>query len=559
MSVSSGSPADPATDGRGILIVGAGPTGLALAVQLLRFGVPFRIIDRSLDRVHESRALAVQARTVEILQTVGLAETLLRRGNRGAQVILHFDRANTARVDLAEFKRTDTRFPFILFVSQAETEAVLEQHLHEHGAGIERGVELIELDRASAACKLRHRDGREESITPRFVAGCDGAHSAVRKHAGIDFQGDAYLQQFMLGDVEIDGPLEPNTLHAFPGDGAIAVLFPLGSPRTWRVIATAVDEGVSAATVATSALDQPMVRELSLEELQSVLDIATGGTLALRDPAWLAHFRLHHRQARHYRDGAVFLAGDAAHIHSPVGAQGMNTGIQDAWNLGWKVALVLRGHAHPMLLDSYEAERWPIGRFLLRYTDRIFGTVIRGMSRSRSARMIRRRVLPYVAPYLLRAPRVRRAAFDFISELGIHYRQSPAVEEGTPPLRLGPRAGDRIPDLVIEVEGQKVHLQDVLAGARIHLLLCGTAEGWDRARVAGLVERYPRLLEVHYVGRDPSARTLVDHSGDTLAQLGVRDGSTAQYLVRPDGHIGFRCGGQQLEAAERYLGCWFCP
>jgi 2-polyprenyl-6-methoxyphenol hydroxylase-like FAD-dependent oxidoreductase len=270
-----------------VLIVGAGPTGLALAVQLVRFGVHVRIIDRSLDRVRESRALAVQARSIEILQTVGLAETLVRKGNRSARLMMHFDHEHAVEVNLAEFKRADTRFPFILFVSQAETEAVLEEHLLAQGVTIERGVELTELDSNTSRCRVRDRDGREEDISVRYVAGCDGSHSTIRKMTGIAFEGDAYLQRFVLGDVEIDGPLERDRLHAFPGDGAMAMFFPLGSPRTWRVIASSVDAGASGEPMqqATGAADESLTSELPLTELQAVVDIATQARVVLKDPA----------------------------------------------------------------------------------------------------------------------------------------------------------------------------------------------------------------------------------------------------------------------------------
>jgi 2-polyprenyl-6-methoxyphenol hydroxylase-like FAD-dependent oxidoreductase len=539
-----------------VLIVGAGPTGLALAAQLLRFEVPFRIIDRSLDRVNESRALAVQARSVEILQTLGLADALVARGNRSARLMMHLDRDHAMPVNLAEFKRRDTRFPFILFVSQSETEAVLGEHLLSHGVRIERATMLVELDAITGLCRIRHADGSDEELTVQFVAGCDGSHSTVRKLTGVAFRGDAYLQQFVLGDVEIDGPLEADTVHAFPGSGAVTLVVPLGSPRTWRVIAASADTS-RVVQLSTSLAAEPLTREASLEKLQAIVDIATEGILALKDPAWLADFYLHHRQAAHYRAGIAFLAGDAAHIHSPVGAQGMNTGIQDAWNLGWKLALVVRGQAHPALLDSYEAERWPIGRILLRTTDRLFSVFIRAISRSRVASVMRRRVVRHVAPFVLRNERLRRAAFDFVSQLGIRYRRSPVVEEGMPHLERGPKAGDRLPDFEIERDGQTVYLQDLVASPGMHLLLCGPADAWDRSQLAVLKERYARLLSIHFLVRRTNISAAVDRTSQTLAQLGVGDRNAAQYLVRPDGHIAFRCGSTDLAAIERYLALWF--
>ena len=543
-----------------VLIVGAGPTGLALAAQLLSFGTRFRIVDRALDRAHESRALAVQARTLELLQSVGLADALVARGNPSTRLILHFEGGRTAEMALGGFAAADTRFPFILFVSQAETEALLGSHLTSHGVTIERGVELTELsaDSEGVDVRLRHGNGQEERLRAEYLVGCDGAHSTVRKRAGISFEGDAYLQDFMLGDVEADASdpmLTPGSLHSFGGRRETAMFFPLRNPRTWRVIAVSGGLASPSATRPVAS-DEPLTGELTLPELQAVVDGATGGGVQLRDPAWLAHFRLHHRQASRYAAGRVFIAGDAGHIHSPVGAQGMNTGVQDAWNLGWKLALVAAGRVHPVLLDSYEAERWPVGRALLRYTDRAFSVFTRSMSGSAVASWIRRAIVPRVIPRVMRAERVRAIAFRFVSELAIAYRNSPAVLEGEPLLTRGPHAGDRLPDADLVVNDRATTLQREVSGACFHLLLCGSPETWDSQAnaVTTLVTRWD-VLRAHHLTRSPSPDCLVDDAGTALSRLGVDD--AGQYLVRPDGYIAYRCAGVDLGGLERYLARWF--
>jgi hypothetical protein len=233
----------------------------------------------------------------------------------------------------------------------------------------------------------------------------------------------------------------------------------------------------------------------------------------------------------------------------------MNTGIQDAWNLGWKLALVTQGSADPRLLDSYDAERWPVGRFLLRYTDRLFGTFTRALSARRAATWAREVVVARVVPRVLSSPRLRRAAFRFVSELAIRYRRSPAVVEGDPRLRGGPRSGDRLPDRHVMSAGLQIALQRAVVGPHLALLLCGDNTDWDSDRIAVLVERHHPLLNVIQLSRRPASDALVDEDGGTLAMLGVRD--AAQYLVRPDGHIAFRCAGRDLTAVERYLAEWF--
>ncbi|HEX7049851.1 MAG TPA: FAD-dependent monooxygenase [Longimicrobiales bacterium] len=531
-----------------VLVVGAGPTGLTLAAQLQTFGARLRIIDRLVERGRESRALAVQARSLEVLDALGLADALVSRGNPGARVRIHLDDA-VVDLPVGDIGAADTRFPYVLFVSQAETEGVLGAHLAAVGVTIERGVELTGFEAGSddVACTLRHRDGRLEIVRTRYLAGCDGAHSTVRKGAGIAFGGGAYPQDFMLGDVELEGPLERGIIHAFTGRRGVALFFPLGRPTTWRLIGIEPDGRERADR-------EPTTRDLSLAELQAVADAATGGRVRLHDPAWLTRFRLHHRQAAHYRAGRIFLAGDAAHIHSPVGAQGMNTGIQDAWNLGWKLALVTRGAADPALLNSYEAERWPVGRFLLRYTDRLFSAVV-AVARSRLATALRNLLLPHLLPWLM-ASRSRRARlFRFISQLGIRYRRSPLSREAEPRLRRGPLAGDRLPDAELTRDGHPTSLQRETAGPRLHLLLCGAPEAWDDAPVPTLRAHFGDLLAVHRLTRTPAPGALVDPAGTAFARLGIE--TAAQYLVRPDGHIAFRCAGTDLEALRRYLERWF--
>lgn len=529
-----------------MLVVGAGPTGLTLAAQLRSFGIRFRIIDRLLDRVHESRALAVQARTLEVLQGVGLAPQLVAAGRTSTRLMLHIEN-RVAEADLGGFGVADTRFPFILFISQAETERIFNQHLAASGTRVERGVELVDFLASDTGvdCTLRDTDGREERVHAAYLVGCDGAHSTVRKGAGISFEGGTYLQDFLLGDVEADGSIERDTLHSFAGRRGVAMFFPLGAPRTWRVIAMAPDG-------APEPSDAPMTSDLSLPELQAVVDGATGGRVRLSDPAWLAHFRLHHRQAEGYRAGRVFLAGDAGHIHSPVGAQGMNAGIQDAWNLGWKLALTIRGLAGEGLLDSYEAERWPVGRTLLVTTDRVFSLFTRAMSTGAIAAWFRREVVYRVLPRVLSSQRLRAFAFRFISQLRIHYRNSPIVTEGKPRLAAGPKAGDRLPDAPLTRDGRPTYLQQELSGPFYHLLLCGESDGWDGDGLANLTDRYADILRAYRLGRPTGKQSgLVDPSGAAFRRLGV--GDAAQYLVRPDGYIAFRCAGRDLAGIGGFL------
>ena len=533
-----------------VLVVGAGPTGLTLGLTLAAWGVPTRVVDRQLDRVHESRALAIQPRSLEVLGALGLAAPLLSRGNDAIRVQFHAG-GKVVEVPIFDTGLEDTRYPFVLFLSQAETEAVLSESLAERGLIVERGTELVDttVQPAGVRCVLRHRDGRTEQVSPAYLVGCDGAHSTVRHQAGIGFAGSAYPQTFALADVEVDGDLDPDAAHFFPADDGVLLVFPLRHPASWRLLTIAdLDPGRD------PGVDQP-----TMTELQEIVDRFAGGSLRLRDPFWLTYFKVHQRLATDYRAGPVFLAGDAAHVHSPAGGQGMNTGIQDAWNLGWKLALVLRG-ADPELLDSYQAERQPVGRFVLRLANAPFRVAT---GTSRVPRLVRTRLLPRLAPLAGRIGPVRRIGFRIVSELGIRYRGSPLSVEGRPRLRTGPRAGDRLPDGPIERGNQPGWLHEALSGPRLHLLLSGPIDAWDAAAVAAANASARDLVAVHYLTDDPPppadirGDVLHDAEGSLLRRLGR--GRPAQYLVRPDGHIGYRCADADLDGLRRYLDRWLPP
>ncbi|MEU6578479.1 FAD-dependent monooxygenase [Streptomyces sp. NPDC046805] len=497
-----------------VLVVGAGPTGLALAAQLRACGTAFRIVDRSLDRVHESRALGIQPRTLEALAGFGVTDELVARGNPTMRVRLHLPR-RVVQVPLFDIGLADTAYPFLLFLSQAETEKVLAEHVTGQGASVERGTEVVRLreEGSSVRCRLRRGDGTEETVAARYVVGCDGAHSTVRAEAGIGFEGYAFPQTFLLADLDVDG-LEPGSVHAYVTGVGVLLFFPLGSPAPWRLLAIRPPDAPGT--------------EVTLELLQEIADRYTTDRVVLRDPVWMTDFRLHNRAAAHYRSGPFFLAGDAAHIHSPAGAQGMNTGIQDSLNLGWKLALVCRGRAPEELLDTYEAERAPVGRTVLRFTARAFAL---GTSGNPVARLARAHLASRLAPLALRVSAPRGRAFRTVSELGIHYRRGPATTAGSRPPGRGPHAGDRLPDL-------PSGLQARTAGPGWHLLLSGPPEAWPGDQLAPVLHGRDDLIDVHRLDRQSP-------------WPGVTHG-----LVRPDGYLGYVARGTQVAGLHTYLDRW---
>jgi 2-polyprenyl-6-methoxyphenol hydroxylase-like FAD-dependent oxidoreductase len=529
-----------------VLVVGAGPTGLALAAQLRAFGAGFRIVDRQPDQVHESRALAIQPRTLEVLAGLGIADTLVEHGNPAVRLQTHTG-SRTARLPLFDIGMDDTAYPFLLFLSQAETENILATHLAQRDVAVERGTELTGLSHGidRVTCTLRHIDGGTETLHADYVVGCDGAHSTVRHNAGIGFTGSAYPQTFVLADLDADG-LEPGAAHVYLSSAGMLFFFPLGHPAPWRLLAMRPMPDAQ-----RPAGDEPAP---TLAELQALTDTYTTGDVRLHEPVWATYFRIHNRHATTYRAGRVFLAGDAAHIHSPAGAQGMNTGIQDASNLGWKLALTASGTADPALLDTYETERQAVGRNVLRFTDR---ALCIATSTNPLIRVARTHIAPQLIRLAGRSRRARAAGLRTIAQLAINYRHSPAVEEGNPRLRRGPRAGDRLPDAAVHADGQAHALHRALGAPRYHLLLTGPADIWPPQPAAVLGTPATGIVAAHRLTREPTHGALADTHGHAYTRLGIdRGDDVAHYLIRPDGHIAYRAAGNDLTGLHAHLDRW---
>jgi len=520
-----------------VLVAGGGPTGLMLALGLASRGISCRVVDRTPVRSDRSRALVVHARSLELLQKLGIADELIAVGRRtmAAKVFIN----GRPAVDFAfgeVAKVTDTPFPFTLLVSQVDTERVLEKRLAALGMHVERPLELLGFaqDDEGVRARLRHGDGHEEELRARYIVGCDGAHSVVRKGAGLSFDGGAYPQDFVLADVTVDWENNDDSLYIFVSRAGLLAVFPFAEPGSYRLIATRSE----------SVPDD--VGDPSLDEMREIVRQTSPVPMEIREPRWLARFRLHHRAADHYRAGRAFVAGDAAHIHSPAGGQGMNTGIQDAANLAWKLALVLRGLAPESFLDSYEAERLPVGRRLLRTTDRLFaGTAARGPVSLALAGFL----LPRLGGIALGRPGLAVRGFRFISQLEIAYPSSPVVDEARPRLRGGPRAGHRAPDAKVRRDGSDTTLFSLCTGAAHHLIFFG-GDSADALRT--LAAEHLGDVQAHHVVRGPGAAgAWTDESGEAHRRYGITE--SGYYLIRPDGYIAFRATGLSTEPLASYL------
>lgn len=522
-----------------VLIVGAGPTGLALAAQLIAFGATVRIIDRRRAPVRESRALVVQPRTLELLRPIGVTEALLARGETAAAARLHLgDRAVT--VAMHDAGVYDTPYPFLLLLRQAEVEAVLRDHLRDCGLAVEWGTEFLscQVGSTSVVAAVRVAEGGERRVKVDYVAGCDGSGSTVRRDVGIEFVGAAYRQSVLLADVAIDADLSAEPVHAFVSRHGGLVLFAGGEHAPWRVILIRGRRSRAAGP-------------LDADALRSRVALLTADRVRVGEVAWMSDIPQQHRLATAFRAGRVVLAGDAAHVHSPAGARGMNSGIQDACNLGWKLGLVVRAVGDEALLEAYDAERRPTARLSLLLTHLLFFAEAADhplLERTRAA------LAPLVVPTAVRLPWLRRAGLRTIGQLGVRYPRGALAIEGRSGLRHGPRAGSRMPDAPLSCDGMPCRLHQVLATARFHLLLCGPSAAWSRSQVSSLRLRYDGLVDIHEVNAEPATRALHDPDGALLDQLGARP--HAHYLLRPDGHVAYRCAGTDLATVVRHLARW---
>jgi 2-polyprenyl-6-methoxyphenol hydroxylase-like FAD-dependent oxidoreductase len=391
-----------------VAIVGAGPTGLALACELRLAGVSCRVLERRTEEPNLTRAFAVHARTLELLDARGMAEGLVERGVKVGSV----NPTPGAVLDLTALR---TRYPMVLIVAQSRTEKMLEQRARELGAEIVRGAEVSALEQDADGVRLDLADG--SSLRAKYVVGTDGSHSTIRRLIGVDFVGTQYETHIMLADVQLERPPAETLFGATTQDGLV-LFVPFGD--SWfRAIAW--DRRRE-----TVPLEEP----ITVGEIRDAFQSIAGDDYGMGEPRWSTRFLSERRQARTYRVGRVFLAGDAAHVHSPVGGQGMNTGIQDAMNLGWKLAAAVHGWAAPDLLDSYEKERHPVGEQVLKLTDALYKLV---MSRSKLGAAARRAAIRT----LLRFGRVRQVLGGRLSGIGIKYDRPSGSHRWT---------GRRVPD-----------------------------------------------------------------------------------------------------------------
>ena len=478
-----------------VLIVGAGPVGLMLAAELARYGVAVRIIDQSAHATQTSKALVVWPRTLELMDRMGCGGAFLAAGLRAHGATI---RGGDAVLGHARFDDVASPYPFALMIPQSETERLLGEHLSSLGVEVERNVRLdgVVQREAVVEARLTRADGRTETCEVAWLAGCDGAHSSVRHALGVDFHGSTQSDEWLLADVRLEGAAAPPPDEVAPylhRDGPF-VIFPIPGGRA-RVVAD----------VGKADLDKPPTNP-TLEDVQALIDRRAGGGFRAYDPVWLTHFRINERKVAEYRAGRIFLAGDAAHIHSPAGGQGMNTGMQDAINLAWKLAMVIRGDAAPALLDSYSPERSAVGDMVLRNAAALTSVSTVANPAAQALRNVALR-------FLLGLHAVQHRMATTMSEIDIAYPHSPLSSGAGAGARLAPEQYGGPPP------GSGRAPRFVLHAA-------------DANEARALIDRFPMLLE---------AAPRVPPAGAGLL------------IVRPDGYVGFSSAGEAWTQASAYL------
>src|SRR5712671_4370207 len=499
-----------------VLIVGAGPTGLVLALWLTRQGIRVRIIDKAAEPGTTSRAIVVQARILEFYHQIGIADEVAERGLQLAAANLWVRGRKAGRAAFGEMGKGLSPCPYALIFPQDEHERLLIEHLSIGGIEVERRIELVSFEDAGdrVLARLKRPDGTEEMCEAAYLAGCDGAHSKVREVLKTGFPGGTYAHVFYVADVQATGPAMDGELHVALDDADLLVIFPLKGVGRARLIGTVRQDAEKRHEhLGRDAVSKRLIERMSIE---------------VERVNWFSTYHVHHRVAAHFRGGRAFLLGDAAHIHSPVGGQGMNAGIGDAVNLAWKLAAVLHGRADLALLDTYEPERIAFAQRLVATTDQGFKIVT---SDGPVARFVRVHIVPRLLPALFQSNSFRRFMFRTISQTAVNYRGS-SLSEG---IAGRVRGGDRLPWIefdATEDRGIDNFMPLTSLDWQVHVY------GEPRPGIAELCQR--RQLPLHVFPWLP-----------VMSRTGLS--RNAVYLVRPDGYVALADPDASASTLEAYL------
>ena len=515
-----------------VLIVGAGPSGLMMAAQLLRHGVQPIIIDDKQGPTSHSNALVVQARSLEIYRQMGIVDGVLSNGNPVKGASFNIDQKERATFELTGIAHDQTAFPYLFLYQQFKNERTLLEYLTLNCCPVYWNTSLLSVKQIDQKVEVQLKNGEQFSfVTCDWVVGADGAHSAVRKRLQIPFNGDTYRHEFFLADVELSNKdLSADYVQLFLTKNGFAGFFPMPEENCYRIIGNLPDASQK--------------QDWKIEDILPLLNKTTGKAINLVNNNWFTVYRLHHRMAENFRQQRCFLIGDAAHIHSPVGGQGMNTGLQDAYNLGWKLAGVVNEQIADSILNSYADERMPVAKTLLATTDRIFTLV---MSRSWLIGLFKKWVVPKLLRLIWSKENSRRLFFKQISQTGLSYRNSKINLHLSEAVNV--KAGDRLPYLKVfdEKKQQTTDLHEWCSKPGFTLIVLGKLTELDLFSLAKwITQQYPAFLNFFYL--PPSEKN--QHVFDAFE---IGENQSKSLIIRPDMYIGFINDKVDMVLMDNYL------
>ncbi|HVF90102.1 MAG TPA: FAD-dependent monooxygenase [Blastocatellia bacterium] len=506
-----------------VIIVGAGPTGLSLACQLARYGIDFVIIEKNEGVTPYSKAIGVHARTLEIYEQIGLSQKAIERGAIAGKARMLEGGELRAELDLSNIGQGLSPYPYMLLLEQSKNEQLLYEYLRSREREVlwKTELESISQTEAGTTARVKTADGSSRIIEAKYLAGCDGAKSMVRRAIGLGFQGSTFERLFYVADAHVEWKFSHDALHICLSKDSLLLFFPLKGEKRYRIVGTFPEEFKK---------DEG---DILYEEIEGRIKAEAKLELDIHDVEWFSTYKVHTRHVDRFSAGRCFLAGDSAHIHSPAGAQGMNTGIQDAYNLAWKMAMVLRDGAGEKLLDTYNEERLENAKDLLQTTDRLFQL---GAGSEWILAFLRTNVLPSVARYVLGFDTIRNFIFHRISQIGINYRHgSLSQHAGDEDFKV--KAGDRMPYL--QVGGESIY--DRLHEPRFHLLAFSDSPSEIQALQPEVESRFAESVDSYAIPLDEQAAEI----------FGTE--KPFNLLLRPDNYIGFISSDTSPGRLQAYL------
>ncbi|MEH2048797.1 FAD-dependent monooxygenase [Nostoc sp.] len=514
-----------------VIIVGAGPTGLSLAVQLIRYGINFVIFDKKQGITDLSKALVVHARTLEIYDQVGLAQQAVADGEIVQKVNLMHDGKISAQIDFSNFGGQLSPFPFMLVFEQNKNERLLYEHLQHNGKEVQWQNEMESLTQDANGVKavLKNATGETQTIEAQYLVGCDGAGSPTRHLLDFHFEGSTYPRLFYVADVDMEFAADKATFYVTLAENSFVLIVPMQGEKHWRLIGNLPE------------YDEQGDREVTYYEVENKVKQLVQRPLEITNVRWFSSYKVHTRRAEKFSKGRCFLAGDAAHIHTPAGGQGMNTGIQDAYNLAWKIAFVLKGHAKDSILETYNEERLANAKRLLQTTDKFFDVAA---GNQWYLQFFRDNILPSLANVVARFSGAKEFIFQLVSEIGINYRdsslslhQSDSRAERLRQRSFEVKAGDRMPYFL--ADGTNVY--DRLSAPKFHLLVFSNGEHDYEDLQAELANKYGDFIDFNVV---PLYPRVVEIFGTN---------QPFKVLLRPDNYIGLISTELSLEDVKAYM------